>query len=102
MGRGDSTVDARRHVVQRGEDALLLEIRKELAYVVSQPLNLGMLRLADPEHTEVHTDVVVRKHASHFAADDHVRTIGNRQGPIDAIMIGDRDQIPKRPRIQAI
>ena len=91
--RGDLAVDARRDVVERGEDALLPEIRQQLADVVPQPLDLAMLRSLMPSTPRWTRTSSSGNDAGDFAADDDVGTIGDGQRAVDRVVIGDRDEI---------
>ena len=61
VGGGDRTVDARRDVIHAREDALLVQVRQQLADVAAQPLNLLELRLGHAEHPEMDADAVPGK-----------------------------------------
>lgn len=87
-------------MVDRREDALLAQVRKQLGHVVAEPLDLGVLRLGDAQYTEMHAHRIVREDAGDLGANDDVRTVGDRERAIDPVMVRDRDEVHP-PRLRA-
>ena len=71
----------------------LLQVRQQLPHVVPKALHLPVLLEGQSQHTEMHANAVVGKAAGDFAADDHVRPIGDRQRAVDTVVVGDGHEI---------
>ena len=57
-----------------------MQIRHQLTHVVTQALNVVMLRRRDVQHVEVHAQVRVRKFGRDLTTDDDIVAIARSRG----------------------
>ena len=93
MRRGELAVDAIERVGDGVGDAIFRQIFLELENVAAEDRYIQVLGLINPPHQHMKFTRILREIGCNLFADKSVRLICDRETAIDAVVIGDSDEI---------